>query len=87
MPQILLLLEKLCNRHIRILVNRSEAAANGAAVHATILNGGVLSNLVLVDLVSKSIKFERSGELLTLIPRNTQLPCVGYKIFTTMADN
>ena len=79
-------------------INPDEAVAYGAAVQGAILKGGgtgggadltlgFSSDLVLLDVTPLSLGIELEGKVMsTLIPRNTAIPCVKSREYTTVED-
>ncbi|CAM0878435.1 unnamed protein product [Alopecurus aequalis] len=71
-------------------INPDEAVAYGAAVQAAILLGhkerDILLHLIDVTPLSQGIQLE-GGIMSFVIPRNTTIPTMVEKDFTTMADN
>jgi len=80
-------------------VNPDEAVAYGAAVQGAILRGGgtgggealecggIGSDLILLDVTPLSLGIELEGKVMSiLIPRNTPIPCVKSREYTTCAD-
>ncbi len=78
-------------------INPDEAVAYGAAVQGAILRAGgsgggaalegLSSDLVLLDVTPLSLGIELEGKVMsTLIPRNTAIPCVKSREYTTCED-
>ena len=78
-------------------INPDEAVAYGAAVQGAILRaggtgggqdlGGMSSDLVLLDVTPLSLGIEIEGRVMSvLIPRNTPIPCVKSREYTTCED-
>lgn len=78
-------------------INPDEAVAYGAAVQGAILRAGgsgggaalegISSDLVLLDVTPLSLGIELEGKVMsTLIPRNTAIPCVKSREYTTCED-
>jgi len=79
-------------------INPDEAVAYGAAVQGAILKAGgtgggadltlgFSSDLVLLDVTPLSLGIELEGKVMsTLIPRNTAIPCVKSREYTTVED-
>lgn len=78
-------------------INPDEAVAYGAAVQGAILRaggigggadvGGISSDLVLLDVTPLSLGIELEGKVMSvLIPRNTAIPCVKSREYTTCED-
>jgi L1 cell adhesion molecule like protein len=79
-------------------INPDEAVAYGAAVQGAIIKSGgsggglaldgVSSDLVLLDVTPLSLGIELEGRVMSvLIPRNTAIPCVKSREYTTCEDN
>ena len=79
-------------------INPDEAVAYGAAVQGAILKSGgtgggvdlgagINTDLVLMDVTPLSLGIELEGKVMSvLIPRNTPIPCVKSKEYTTCED-
>ncbi|CAE7486309.1 HSP70-5 [Symbiodinium microadriaticum] len=78
-------------------INPDEAVAYGAAVQGAILQSGgtgggqalqgVCTDLVLLDVAPLSLGIELEGHAMSvLIPRNTPIPCVKSREYTTVDD-
>jgi len=71
-------------------INPDEAVAYGAAVQAAIITGQQSSkteNLLLLDVVPLSLGVEMEGGVMSVVvPRNTPIPTIKKKTFTTVAD-
>jgi heat shock 70kDa protein 1/2/6/8 len=78
-------------------INPDEAVAFGAAVQGAILQAGgsgggqalqgVCTDLVLLDVAPLSLGIELEGHAMSvLIPRNTPIPCVKSREYTTVDD-
>jgi L1 cell adhesion molecule like protein len=71
-------------------INPDEAVAYGAAVQAAIITGQQSSkteNLLLLDVVPLSLGVEMEGGVMSVVvPRNTAIPTIKKKTFTTVAD-
>lgn len=64
-----------------------EAVAIGAAIQASIMSGG-LREVLLLDVTPLSLGIELAGGVFSiLIPRNSSIPTVAHKTFTTVTDN
>lgn len=78
-------------------INPDEAVSHGAAVQGAILKAGgtgggmalegIGSDLVLLDVTPLSLGIELEGKVMSvLIPRNTDIPCVKSREYTTCED-
>jgi L1 cell adhesion molecule like protein len=78
-------------------INPDEAVAYGAAVQGAILKAGgtgggaalegISTDLVLLDVTPLSLGIELEGKVMSvLIPRNTPIPCVKSREYTTCED-
>jgi len=98
-PAIQEQLLSLFNNRIELCktINPDEAVAYGAAVQGAILKAGgsgggaalegISSDLVLLDVTPLSLGIELEGKVMSvLIPRNTAIPCVKSREYTTCED-
>ena len=98
-PAIQEMLLSLFNGRIELCksINPDEAVAYGAAVQGAILRAGgtgggaalegISSDLVLLDVTPLSLGIELEGKVMSvLIPRNTPIPCVKSREYTTCED-
>mmetsp|Transcript_1985 Transcript_1985/g.2061 ORF Transcript_1985/g.2061 Transcript_1985/m.2061 type:complete len:635 (-) Transcript_1985:227-2131(-) len=98
-PAIQQQLTELFNGRIELCksINPDEAVAVGAAVQGAILKAGgtgggaalegLSSDLVLLDVTPLSLGIELEGKVMSvLIPRNTPIPCVRSREYTTCED-
>ncbi len=98
-PAIQQMLTELFNGRIELCksINPDEAVAVGAAVQGAILKAGgtgggaalegLSSDLVLLDVTPLSLGIELEGKVMSvLIPRNTPIPCVRSREYTTCED-
>ena len=71
--------------------NPDEVVAYGAAVQAAMINdkeAEQFKNLLVLDVAPLSLGIETAGGVMNVvIPRNTVLPTLKTKTFTTHADN
>jgi L1 cell adhesion molecule like protein len=78
-------------------INPDEAVAYGAAVQGAILKSGgsgggaalegISTDIVLVDVTPLSLGIELEGKVMSvLIPRNTTIPCIRSREYTTCDD-
>jgi len=92
-------LSSLFNNRIELCksINPDEAVAYGAAVQGAIIRSGgfgggialdgISSDLVLLDVTPLSLGIELEGRVMSvLIPRNTPIPCVKSREYTTCED-
>ncbi len=68
-------------------LNPDEAVAVGACIQGSILTGA-LREVLLLDVTPLSLGIETAGNLFSvLIPRNSTIPTVAQKVYTTTRDN
>jgi heat shock 70kDa protein 1/2/6/8 len=71
-------------------INPDEAVAYGAAVQAAVITGKQsekMENLLLLDVVPLSLGVEMQGGVMAVVvPRNTAIPTIKKKTFTTTED-
>jgi L1 cell adhesion molecule like protein len=92
-------LSSLFNNRVELCksINPDEAVAYGAAVQGAIIKSGgtgggvaldgISSDLVLLDVTPLSLGIELEGRVMSvLIPRNTPIPCVKSREYTTCED-
>jgi len=92
-------LSSLFNNRLELCksINPDEAVAYGAAVQGAIIRAGgsggglaldgISSELVLLDVTPLSLGIELEGRVMSvLIPRNTPIPCVKSREYTTCED-
>ena len=98
-PALQEMLSGLFNGRIELCksINPDEAVAYGAAVQGAILKAGgtgggaalegISTDLVLLDVTPLSLGIELEGRVMSvLIPRNTPIPCVKSREYTTCED-
>jgi len=98
-PMIQEMLTELFNGRIELCksINPDEAVAYGAAIQGAILkaggNGGgaaldgISTDIVLLDVTPLSLGIELEGKVMSvLIPRNTPIPCIKSREYTTCED-
>ncbi len=87
MPAVQAAVQKFFGREPSKHVNPDEVVAQGAAVQAAILAGGV-KDVVLLDVTPLTLGIRTLGGIMTpLIERNTTIPTRKSQVFSTAADN
>ncbi len=85
-PYIQKEVEQLLEKEITKGINPDECVAIGAAIQASILSGQK-KGMVLVDVIPLSLGIEiEGGVFVPVIERNTPIPTVANKLFTTISD-
>ncbi len=85
MPAIQQAVEDLFNKKPLIDIDPDTVVAIGASLHAKSLTHG---GNVLVDVIPLSLGIEVIGEIVeVIIPRNTSIPIIVQKLYTTYQDN
>lgn len=78
-------------RSLNKSINPDEAVAHGAAVQAALLTGQAstaASEMVLLDVTPLSLGVAMQGDIFGIVvPRNTQIPTIRSRTFTTVEDN
>ena len=87
LPLVRRRVQELFGRRPHCELNPDEVVALGAAVQASILEGGV-SDMLLLDVTPLSLGIETlGGAVARIIPRNSTIPASATEIFTTSVDN
>jgi len=77
-------------RQLNKSINPDEAVAYGAAVQAAILTGQTSekTQVLLLDVAPLSLGVAMQGDVFGIVvPRNTTIPCMKSRTFTTVEDN
>ena len=85
-PLVRRLLSELLGREAAGRVNPDEIVAAGAAVFAS-LDQGAQAGFAIHDALSRSFGVEiDGGKALSVVERNTTIPCARQRVFTTVVD-
>jgi len=88
MPIMKKFVEKTVGKNPESGVDPMEAVAMGAAIQAGIMEGGIESDIVLLDVTPLTLGIETLGGVREpIIERNTTIPTSKDKTFTTAADS
>lgn len=86
MPAVRALAREVLGKEPYCYLDPDTVVAQGAAIQAGVLSG-TIGQAVLLDVLPLSLGVETQGGLTTtIIPRNTPLPAVGSRLFTTARD-
>ena len=87
MPLVQRLVKKIFEKQPTKSINPDEAVAMGACIQSGVMMGSV-KNLVLLDVTPLTLGTNVvTGEMISMIPRNTPIPVKRVKQFTTAEDN
>jgi molecular chaperone HscA len=74
------------HKNVNLSQNPDEVVASGAAIQAAII-AGYLSEFLLLDVTPLAIGIEVGDGLMdVLIPRNSKIPCIANRLYTTQKD-
>jgi len=88
-PKIQQLLSEYFQKDIKNTVNIHEAVVYGAAIEAAVLSGDsfpLLKDVLLVDVASTSLGIKNAEEEITIIEKNSRIPCKNSYNLTAYTD-
>ncbi|MUG92925.1 molecular chaperone DnaK [Scytonema sp. UIC 10036] len=86
MPAIRKAVQDFFGKKLNVSLNPEEVVAEGAAVQAAMI-AGVTTGLKLADVVPLTLGVNSKGRMDIIIPRNTPVPFVKTKVYSTAYDN
>ena len=87
MPKVGEIVEDFFGKQPNRSVNPDEAVASGAAIQGAVLSG-TMKDIILIDVTPLSLGTEIVGDVFSrIIPRNTPIPAMRSKEYTTVSDN